>query len=248
MLDSFYPHRGKRMVNSEHTSKQFDSELAAVCDRVLQMGGLVESQIQSAITTLSSRDEGLMAQVIANDDRVNAMEMEIDERCNRIIVCRQPTAGDLRMLMTVIKTITDLERIGDEAQKIARMAQRLSKKETLQGMPRYSEIRHSAKLVQDMLHKALDAFARLDLSGVTNIVRQDEQVDEEYRAIMRHLITFMMEDPRTISTAFEILFVAKAIERIGDHAKNISEYVVYMVKGRDVRHVTVEEIEREVQD
>lgn len=236
------------MNSSEHTSKQFDSELGTVRDRVLQMGGLVESQIQRAIEALINRDEVLMARVIADDHRVNAFEVEIDESCNHIIVCRQPTAGDLRMVMTIIKTITDLERIGDEAKKIARMAQLLSKKERLHVMPRYSEIRHVAKLAQDMLHKSLDAFARLDLTAVMHVVRQDEQVDDEYRAIMRHLITFMMEDPRTISTAFEILFVAKAIERIGDHAKNMSEYVVYMIKGRDVRHVTVEEIEREVQE
>jgi len=234
------------MVNNEHTSKQFDSELDAVRERVLQMGGLVESQIQRAIEALINRDEGLMERVVADDHRVNALEVEIDENCNHIIVCRQPTAGDLRMVMTVVKTITDLERIGDEAKNIARMAQRLSKKEQIHGMPRYSEIRHAAKLVQDMLHRSLDAFARLDPTAVAHIVRQDEQVDQEYIAILRHLITFMMEDPRTISTAFEILFVAKAIERIGDHAKNMSEYVVYMVKGRDVRHVSVEEIEREV--
>lgn len=236
------------MVNSEHTSKQFDSDLDAVRDRVLQMGGLVECQINLAIEALIRNDEALMERVIADDHRVNALEVEIDESCNRIIVLRQPTAGDLRMVMTVIKTITDLERIGDEAKKIARMAQRLSKKEHLHGMPRYTQIRHAARLVLDMLHKSLDAFARLDLAAVTHIVRQDEQVDDEYRAILRNLITFMMEDPRTISTAFEILFVAKAIERIGDHAKNMSEYVVYMVKGRDVRHVTLEEIEREVQE
>ncbi len=234
------------MISSEHTSKQFDVELGAIRDRVLQMGGLVESQIQRAIESLINRDEELMERVIADDHRVNALEVEIDEGCNHIIACRQPTAGDLRMVMTVIKTITDLERIGDEAKKIARMAQLLAQKEQLHGMPRYSEIRHVAALAQEMLHKSLDAFARLDLTVVTHIVRQDEQVDEEYRAILRHLITFMMEDPRTISTSFEILFIAKAIERIGDHAKNMSEYVVYMVKGRDVRHVTMEEIEHEV--
>ena len=237
-----------RMINGEHTSKQFDSELTAVRDRVLQMGGLVENQIRRAIEALINYDEVLMARVISDDNRVNALEIEIDESCNHIIVCRQPTAGDLRMVMTIIKTITDLERIGDEAKKIARMAQLLSKKERLHIMPRYTQIRHAAKLAQRMLHMSLDAFARLDLTAVTHIVRQDEHVDEEYRAILRHLITFMMEYPRTISTAFEILFVAKAIERIDDHAKNMSEYVVFMVKGRDVRHVTVEEIEREVQE
>ena len=232
------------MATTEHTSKQFDAELEAVRARVLQMGGLVESQIQLAIEALTSGDVALMNRVIADDHRVNAMEVEIDDNCNQIIARRQPAAGDLRMVMTVIKTITDLERIGDEAEKIARMAKLLSQKERLR-LPRYHEIKHAAELALDMLRKSLDAFARLDLATAAQVVRQDEQVDEEFRTIMRYLITFMMEDPRTISTALEILFVAKAIERIGDHAKNMSEYVVYMVKGRDVRHVTVEEIERE---
>ena len=234
------------MAGSEHTSKQFDAELEAVRARVLQMGGLVESQIRLAIESLITGDVALMNRVIEDDHRVNAMEVEIDESCNRILVRRQPAAGDLRMITTVIKTITDLERIGDEAEKIARMAKLLSQKERLH-LPRYNEIKHASDIALDMLRKSLDAFARLDLSTAAQVVRQDELVDEEFRAIMRYLITFMMEDPRTISTSLEILFVAKAIERIGDHAKNMSEYVVYMVKGRDVRHVTVEEIEREVQ-
>ncbi len=233
------------MGSSEHTSKQFDAELEAVRARVLQMGGLVENQIQLAVEALVGGDVALMNRVISDDHRVNAMEVEIDESCNQIIARRQPAAGDLRMVMTVIKTITDLERIGDEAEKIARMAKLLSQKERL-FLPRYTEIKHAAELALEMLRKSLDAFARLDLATAAQVVRQDEKVDEEFRAIMRYLITFMMEDPRTISTSLEILFVAKAIERIGDHAKNMSEYVVYMVKGRDVRHVTVEEIEREV--
>lgn len=235
------------MSTTEHTSKQFDMELGAIRDRVLQMGGLVESQIGLAIDALVSGDEALMHRVIADDHRVNALEVEIDESCSYILVRRQPTAGDLRMVMTVIKTITDLERIGDEAKKIARMALQLSQKQRLLGLPRYTEIKYAAKLAQDMLHLSLDAFARLDVTAVAQIVRQDDLVDDEYRAILRLLITCMMEDPRTISTALDILFVAKAIERMGDHAKNMSEYVVYMVKGRDVRHVSVEEIEREVQ-
>src|SRR5512139_3645356 len=233
------------MVSSEHTSKQFDHELEAVRARVLQMGGLVESQIRAAIESLTNSDVNLMKRVIEDDHRVNAMEVEIDESCNHILVRRQPAAGDLRMVMTVIKTITDLERIGDEAEKIARMAKLLSQKQGL-AIPRYHEIKHAAEIALDMLRKSLDAFARLDVVMAAQVVRQDDQVDEEFRAIMRYLITFMMEDPRTISTSLEILFVAKAIERIGDHAKNMSEYVVYMVKGRDVRHVTVEEIEREI--
>jgi phosphate transport system protein len=234
------------MVNSsEHTSKQFDAELEAVRSRVLQMGGLVESQIRLAVESLISGDVELMNRVIEDDHRVNAMEVEIDESCNHILVRRQPAAGDLRMIMTVIKTITDLERIGDEAEKIARMAKLLSQKENLRH-PRYHQIKSASEIALDMLRKSLDSFARLDLSAAAQVVRQDEQVDEEFRSIMRYLITFMMEDPRTISTSLEILFVAKAIERIGDHAKNMCEYVVYMVKGRDVRHVTVEEFEREV--
>lgn len=233
------------MANNEHTSKQFDAELEAVRARVLQMGGLVESQIRQAVESLVNGDVALMTKVIADDHRVNAMEVEIDESCSRILVRRQPAAGDLRMVMTVIKTITDLERIGDEAEKIARMAKLLSQQERLR-LPRYNEIKRASEIALDMLRKSLDAFARLDLATAATVVRQDELVDEEFRAIMRYLITFMMEDPRTISTSLEILFVAKAIERIGDHAKNMSEYVVYMVKGRDVRHVTVEEIEREV--
>jgi len=233
------------MNSGEHTSKRFDEELEAVRAQVLQMGGLVESQIQLAVESLISGDVILMNQVIDDDNRVNLLEVEIDEQCNNILVRRQPAAGDMRMVTTVIKTITDLERIGDEAEKIARMAKLLAQKERLH-LPRYNEVKHAAEIALDMLRKSLDAFARLDIVTAAQVVRQDELVDDEFRSIMRYLITFMMEDPRTISTSLEILFVAKAIERIGDHAKNISEYVVYMVKGRDVRHVTVEEIEREV--
>ncbi len=233
------------MAPTEHTSKQFDADLDAVRAQVLQMGGLVESQIRLAIEALVSDDVPLMNRVINDDHRVNAMEVQIDESCNHIIVRRQPAAGDLRMVMTVVKTITDLERIGDEAAKIARMGKLLSQRKSLI-LPRYTEINQIAELALDMLRKSLDAFARLDLFYTAQVVRQDELVDEEFRTILRYLITYMMEDPRTISTALEILFIAKAIERIGDHAKNMSEYVVYMVKGKDVRHVNVEEIEREV--
>lgn len=209
-------------------------------------GGLVERQIKNAIDSLVSGDVAMMTQVIAEDHRVNAMEVKIDEACSQVIARRQPTAGDLRLIMTVVKTITDLERIGDEAEKIARMAKMLSQKHGL-AIPRYHEIKHTSEIAVDMLRKALDAFARLDVVMAAQVVRQDEQVDTEFQAIMRYLITFMMEDPRTISTSLEILFVAKAIERIGDHAQNIAEYVIYMVKGRDVRHITMDEIDLEVQ-
>jgi phosphate transport system protein len=228
----------------KHTLKQFDAELEAVRSRVLQMGGLVEEQITNAIEALSTGDTDLAERVVQDDHRVNALEVEIDEDCNQMIALRQPTASDLRMIMTVVKTITDLERIGDEAEKIGRMTKLLYANDQL-AMPRFTEIRHMSDIVVDMLRKALDAFARLDLAAAAQVVRQDMDVDSEYRASLRHLITFMMEDPRKISMSIEILFVIKALERCGDHAKNMAEYVVYMVRGKDVRHVALEEIERE---
>jgi phosphate transport system protein len=228
----------------EHTLKQFDTELEEVRGRVLQMGGLVEAQIQSAIDALTSGSLQQAAQVAEGDVRVNALEVAIDEECSTIIARRQPAAVDLRMLMMVVKTITDLERIGDEAAKIARMTQHIYQSDRPM-IPRMTEIRHVGEIAIGMLRLALDAFARLDLTVAAKVVRQDEQVDNEFRGILRQLITFMMEDPRTISHAIEILFIAKAIERIGDHAKNMSEYVVYMVKGKDVRHTGIEGVERE---
>ena len=233
------------MTNAEHTSKQFDAELEALRARVLQMGGLVEEQIRLALEALVNGDFDLCTTVENNDHRVNGPEVSLDEDCSTIIARRQPAAGDLRMIMTVVKTITDLERIGDEAAKIARMAKLINASDRLM-QPRFNEIRRMGGIATEMLRKALDSFARLDLSASGEVVRQDQQVDDEFRAVIRQLITFMMEDPRTISASIEILFIAKAIERIGDHAKNISEYVIYMVKGKDVRHVSVEEIEREI--
>jgi len=235
------------MFNSEHTSKQYDAELESVRERVLAMGELVGKQVRLAIDALIRGNVNLMDRIIDEDHRVNALEVGIDESCAQIIARRQPTAVDLRMVIMIIKTITDLERIGDEAKKIAIAAKTLSQRKNLT-LPRFDKIKHVTDLTLDMLLQSLDAFAKLDISDVAHIVRQDEQVDEEFRAVIRYLVTFMMEDPRTISSALEILFVAKSIERIGDHAKNMSEYVVYMVKGRDVRHITAEEIEREVRD
>ncbi len=233
------------MTADEHTSKRFDAELEALRARVLQMGGFVEEQVSQAIRALTTGDLDLCASVVADDARVNALEVGIDGDCTSIIVRRQPAARDLRFILTVVKCITDLERVGDEAAKIARMAKLFNTVDRLQ-QPRYVEIRRMATLTLEMLRKALDCFARLDLSGSAEVVRADEQVDDEFRAILRQLITFMMEDPRTISASIEILFIAKALERIGDHAKNISDYVIYMVKGTDVRHAPLEEIEREV--
>ena len=220
---------------AEHISKQFDAELENVRSRVLQMGGLVEEQIVNAIEGLSSGNMELIDGVIANDHRVNAYEVELDEACSHIIAKRQPAAGDLRLIIAIIKTITDLERIGDEAEKIGRMAKLIHTSDRLH-MPRL-EMKHVAGLTIDMLRHALDAFARLDSRAADEVVRQDRLVDDEFRSILRQLITFMMEDPRTITRSLEILFIAKALERIGDHSKNMAEYVVYMVEGRDVRHI-----------
>lgn len=230
---------------TEHTSRQFDAELESVRLHVLQMGGLVEEQIANAIGALINSRIDLADEVISKDVQVNAMEVEIDAACSRIIVRRQPTAVDLRMLTTVIKTISDLERIGDEAAKIAQIAKLIYHTDSLY-TPRFKEIKLMSGIALDMLRKSLDGFARLDPSVAIQVPRQDVQVDEAYRLCMRHLITYMMEDPRTISTSIDVLFAAKAIERIGDHAKNMSEYVVYMVQGKDIRHTSFELIEGEV--
>jgi len=228
---------------NEHTSKKFDAELEDIRTRVLQMGGMVELQIVKAMEGLSDGDLQLIEQVINNDNRVNLLEVELDEACNQVIAKRQPTAVDLRMVSTVQKTITDLERIGDEAKKIAKTARQIHSSAS-NAMPQL-RLGHIADAVVDMLRNALDAYARLDTVSAAQVVRQDKDVDAEFKGIMRQLITYMMEDPRTISHAIELMFIAKAVERIGDHAKNIAEYVVYMVKGRDVRHTSLEEIERE---
>jgi phosphate transport system protein len=230
---------------SEHTYKQFDAELESVRANVLKMGGLVEEQIQSAIEALVTGNLALAEQVDMKDSAVNALEVAIDEECTNIIARRQPTASDLRLVMMVVKTITDLERIGDEAAKIARMAKTVHGSPRI-NFPRFNEVKYMSDLVLEMLRKSLDSFARLDPSKTVEIGQADRLVDEEFHLNVRHLITYMMEDPRTISVFIDLLFVAKAIERMGDHAKNMSEYVVYMVKGKDVRHTSLEEIAKEV--
>ena len=222
------------MVNSEHASKQYDLDLDSIRSRVLQMGGLVESQIRNAIEALSSGDRALADEVIAADHRVNGMEVALDGDCSHVIVKRQPAASDLRMIFAITKTVTDLERIGDEAQKIARMAKSIHERGG--GSAPAVDVRHAAELAISMLRRALDAFARLDVDTAAAVIRDDAGIDTEFRSILRQLITYMMEDPRTISTALEIVWIAKAIERIGDHAKNVAEYVIYIVKGTDVRH------------
>jgi phosphate transport system protein len=229
---------------NDHIAKQFDADLENIRNRVLQMGGLVEQLIVMAMDGLSTGDLLLIDQAIATDERVNRHEVELDEACTQIIARRQPTASDLRMIMTVIKTITDLERIGDEAKKIAKMAKQIHGTD-FHSAPAI-DFRHVSTIVVSMLRQALDAFARLDVLAAGQVVRTDQEVDVEFKSAMRQLITYMMEDPRTISRSLDMVFIAKAIERIGDHSKNIAEYVVYMVKGRDVRHIGLAEIEREI--
>lgn len=231
-------------MQTEHTFKQYDADLEAVRAKVLEMGGLVEQQIVNALEALVKADPKLAKEVMQNDRRVNNLEIQIDEDCSHIIARRQPAAGDLRTVMMIVKTITDLERIGDETTKIARTAQRIYEEDRM-FKPRFNEIKAMVALVREMLRTSLDGFARLDISKTVEVAKQDALVDEQFRAAMRQLITFMLEDPRTISMSLEVLFVAKAIERIGDHAKNIAEYVVYMVKGKDVRHASLQEMERE---
>ncbi len=219
---------------TEHTHKQFDTELETIRTGVLQMGGLVETQVANALEGLKTANIPLLERVIAGDRQINLLEVELDEDCNHIIAKRQPAAVDLRLVMTVIKAIADLERIGDEAKKIAKAAKRLHSGES--PFTLHIDLAYSAGLALDMLRNALDSFARADASNWTAITKQDEEVDACFKGIMRQLITFMMEDPRTISNSLEVLFIAKAIERIGDHSKNVAEYVVYLVQGRDVRY------------
>jgi phosphate transport system protein len=234
------------MAERGHTSTQYDLELESMRSRVLQMGALVQSQVRLAVEALFQRDIASIDNIIADDHRVNALEVGIDESCSQIIVRRQPTAVDLRVIMMIVKTITDLERIGDEAKKIALAAKRLAQQGSL-SLPRFEQIRHVSDLTLEMLDKSMDAFANMSIATVADVVHQDEEVDDEFRIILRYIATFMIEDPRTISSALEFLFVAKALERIGDHAKNISEYVVYMVKGHDIRHVTAQQIDHEIE-
>jgi phosphate transport system protein len=228
---------------SHHWSRQFNAELEAVRNSVMAMGGLVEEQLGRAVEALVRGDSALGERVAGADHQVNRYEVSIDEDCSRIIARRQPTAGDLRLILAVVKTITDLERIGDEAVKIGHLAARLAGEE--RPTDSYQGIRHLAELVSAMVHRALDAFARMDTSEAMRVLRQDEVVDSEYDAVSRQGITLMMEDPRTIRRVLDMLWAARALERIGDHAKNICEYVVFMVRGKDIRHVNLEDAERE---
>ena len=220
----------------EHSSKQYDQELESIRSKVLQMGGIVETQFQEAIECFRTGNVERAARVMADDDQVNQLELSLDDACSHLIVRRQPAANDLRTVMATVKVITDLERIGDEAAKIARTARDLYSRGTANNLNHFDTVRMMAAATSDMLHDALDSFARLDGKLALELIAADAVVDHEFKTILRNLITFMMEDPRTISPALDTLWVAKAIERIGDHAKNIAEYVIYVVEGKDIRH------------
>jgi phosphate transport system protein len=229
---------------SHHILSRYNTELEGLRSGVLQMGGMVEQQLQNGVRALYSGDSRLGEEVARLDHKVNAMEVSIDDDCSRILATRNPTASDLRLIVAVIKTITDLERIGDETEKLGNIAARLASME--RPTDRYREIKHIGELVTDMVHGALDAFARLDTEAALAVARRDRVVDEEYEALQRQCITFMMEDPRSIRRALDVLWVARALERIGDHAKNICEYVIYMVLGKDIRHLSIEDVERQL--
>ena len=226
----------------KHLSTQFDSELNTVSSRVMEMGGLVEAQIQQAIYALSQFNSKAANQVIEVEHRVNAMEVEIDHALSSIIARRQPTARDLRLLIAISKATANLERVGDEAEKIARMVLSIIRSGSPRALPA-SELRVAADLAAGLMRKALDAFARLDTTAAVSILKEDNLIDREFDGFVRILITYMMEDSRMISPSLDLLFVAKAIERVGDHAKNIAELIIYIVKGADVRHSSIEEIE-----
>ncbi len=227
---------------SQHISQQFEKELQDVRSSVLAMGGLVEQQVSNAMNALITGDSELARQVISGDEEVNKMDVGIDEECIQIIALRQPAASDLRLVTGILKTITDLERIGDEAVRIARMALNLSEKD--RPKKNYRELQTLGHYVSSMLHNTLDAFARFDVDAALQVAHADRQVDAEYESIMRQLMTYMMEDPRTISRAIDMMWSARSLERIGDHARNVSEHIIYLVKGKDVRHLTIEKMEK----
>jgi phosphate transport system protein len=227
---------------TDHINKQFDQDLEAIRSLMLQMGGLVESHLRGAIAGYMG-DVARADQVIAGDAKVNDLELEIDGALGQIIVRRQPAASDLRLILAASKIVTDLERIGDEATKVARMA-----KEIHSASPagaKMAPMGHISEIAIGVLRRALDAFARLDAAAAAKVCGEDRAIDDEFRAIIRQLITFMMEDPRTITQSLQVVWVAKAFERVGDHARNIAEYVIYIVKGRDVRHIPLADLERE---
>jgi phosphate transport system protein len=233
-------------MTEKHLSSQFDSELNTVSSRVMELGGMVEAQIHQAVYALQEFDAEAADRVTETEVRVNAMEIEIDRELSSIIARRQPTARDLRLLIAISKTTANLERVGDEANKIARMVKSIIESGSARALPS-SDLRIAADMASGLLRKALDAFARLDTAAALSILKDDDLIDKEFDGFVRKLVTYMMEDPRTISASLDLLFLAKAIERIGDHAKNIAEFIIYIVKGADVRHTSMQEIESALQ-
>ncbi len=231
---------------TDHISKRFNKDIEDVRSKVLAMGGLVEQQLSSAIQAIVKGDSELGLTVANDDYKVNDFEVSIDEECSRILATRAPTAGDLRLIVAIIKTITDLERIGDEAEKIGFLASRLAAMD--RPADSYRELKNLGNHVAHMVRDAMNAFARLDVDASLAVVREDEQADEEYEAIQRQCITFMMEDPRSIKRVMNVTWAARSLERIGDHAKNIAEYVIYMVQGRDVRHTNISQVTLKTSD
>ncbi len=224
----------------QHISQQFNAELEAVKDHMLEMGGKVDKQIGDAIAALVKMESGQAEWIVSRDSEINALEVSIDEECSRILARRQPAASDLRLVLAVTKVTTDLERVGDEAAKIARQSMRIA--EDGVSPSNYVELRHIGERVCGMLRKSLDAFARLDVETAVEVVLEDREVDKEYSSAMRSLVTFMMEDPRSIGAVLTELWALRSLERVGDHASNIAEHVIYLVRGLDVRHVEIDEL------
>ena len=222
------------MITKQHISQQYNKELESVKSKVLKMGGLVEAQVENAISALIEQNDELAKKVAESDYKINKIEVEIDENCAQLIAKRQPAAGDLRLIIAIIKVITDLERIGDEAEKIGRHVQKLV---SLEGdIAMNAELSSLGDKVITVLRYALDAFARMDVEQAARVVETDKQIDKEFDRISRVLVTHMMEDPRNIKNMLHVTWCARALERIGDHSQNICEYVIYLVKGQDVRH------------
>ena len=229
----------------KHISQQFDSDLEALKSQVLKMGGVVEQQVIDSVKAIETADSELAEKVIRIEDDVNSRELALDESCMQVLACRQPAASDLRLVLTVTKMTRDLERMGDESQKIAKMA--ISLNESGSAPRGYEEVRHMGKQVQEMVNSVLDAFARLDANKALEVAQADKQVDREYKSAMREIVTYMMEDPRSITRSMNIIWALRSLERIGDHVCNIAEHIIFLVRGLDVRHSSLSEMERKLE-
>ncbi len=230
-------------IHSQHISRQFNQELEELKTHLMAMGGLVEKQVQEAVSALLESDSALAQRVVDNDRAVNDMQIKIDEECTQVLARRQPTASDLRLVLAVIRAASDLERIGDEASKVARNAIDLI--DANNGTRGFVEVRMISEHVRRMVRDALTSFARFDTELALRLVHEDEEVDDEYRSAMRSLMTFMMEDARSISPILSLMWILRALERIGDHANNLAEYVVYLVKGLDIRHTDPDDLDEQ---